>query len=116
MVCVGRGTKSVEKLQAEDKVYSGLMRLGEHTPSYDRETDVSERCAWQHITDAELQATASMARTQNSARSLSRIAASNAVLELRLRRAVPHPFLSDSSCGTMLRRIQEADGCDCPSL
>ena len=57
-MCVGRGTKSVERLQAEDKVYSGVMRLGEFTASYDRETPVTQTAPWRHLTDADLQAAA----------------------------------------------------------
>lgn len=29
---------------------AGTIRLGEATPSYDAETEVSERAAWEHIT------------------------------------------------------------------
>ncbi|KAG2433130.1 hypothetical protein HYH02_012831 [Chlamydomonas schloesseri] len=58
IVCTGKGTKFCDDFQAQDKEYSGTMRLGEFTPSYDAESEVSERSAWEHITDAELQAAA----------------------------------------------------------
>lgn len=58
IVCVGKGTKSVEKFMAESKEYSGVMRLGESTPSYDAETDVDARAPWQGISDEELQSAA----------------------------------------------------------
>ena len=34
----------------QDKEYSGTIRLGEATASYDAETEVKERLPWQHIT------------------------------------------------------------------
>lgn len=58
IVCVGSGTKSVDKFVAEDKVYTGVLRLGQHTESYDAETEVSETAAWEHLTDADLQTAA----------------------------------------------------------
>lgn len=41
---------------AMEKVYTGTLRLGEATPSFDAETEVSERQPWQHLTDADLAA------------------------------------------------------------
>lgn len=41
---------------AMEKVYTGTLRLGEATPSFDAETDVSERRPWQHLSDADLAA------------------------------------------------------------
>ena len=35
---------------AMTKEYSGSMRLGEATPSYDADTPVAERAPWEHIT------------------------------------------------------------------
>lgn len=55
VVCIGKGTKSSMKLTAEDKAYSGVLRLGEATPSHDSETSVSETAAWEHITQQCLQ-------------------------------------------------------------
>jgi tRNA pseudouridine55 synthase len=54
VVCVGRGTKSVDTFQAQIKEYTGALRLGEATPSLDAETEVSERAPWAHVTDAAL--------------------------------------------------------------
>ncbi|KAG2499566.1 hypothetical protein HYH03_002511 [Edaphochlamys debaryana] len=56
IVCTGRGTKFCDDFMAEDKVYSGTLRLGEGTASYDAESEVSERQPWEHITDADLEA------------------------------------------------------------
>lgn len=50
IVCVGRGTKAVDAFMAMTKEYSGSMRLGEATPSYDADTPVAERAPWEHIT------------------------------------------------------------------
>ncbi|KAG2435888.1 hypothetical protein HXX76_007083 [Chlamydomonas incerta] len=58
IVCTGKGTKFCDDFQAQDKEYSGTLRLGEFTPSYDAESEVTERSAWEHITDEELQAAA----------------------------------------------------------
>lgn len=58
VICTGRGTKWVDTFQAQEKCYSGVLRLGEATPSYDKETPVSLSLPWEHLTDAQLQAAA----------------------------------------------------------
>jgi hypothetical protein len=50
IVCVGRGTKAVDAFMAMTKEYTGVLRLGEGTPSYDAESEVEERLPWEHIT------------------------------------------------------------------
>lgn len=50
IVCVGKGTKSIESFVAMEKEYSGIMKLGEVTDSYDAEGEVVEEVAWTHIT------------------------------------------------------------------
>lgn len=40
VVCCGRATKTIDALQAQEKVYSATIRLGAHTPSLDAETEV----------------------------------------------------------------------------
>jgi tRNA pseudouridine55 synthase len=80
IVCTGRGTKWVDFYQAQVKGYTGCLRLGESTPSYDAETEVRrcrrcfrflntsdsmlsaqvcERSAWEHVTDSALEHAAS---------------------------------------------------------
>ncbi|EFN55076.1 hypothetical protein CHLNCDRAFT_12296, partial [Chlorella variabilis] len=54
IVCVGRGTKAVDAFMAMHKCYSGTLRLGEGTPSYDADTPVEQRAPWEHITDDDL--------------------------------------------------------------
>ncbi|EFJ51263.1 hypothetical protein VOLCADRAFT_87889 [Volvox carteri f. nagariensis] len=50
IVCTGRGTKFCDDFMAQDKEYSGTMRLGEGTASYDAECEVTERLPWEHVT------------------------------------------------------------------
>ena len=40
IVCIGRATKRVDELQAEEKEYLTTVRLGATTPSYDLELPV----------------------------------------------------------------------------
>src|SRR5690606_39969030 len=40
IVCTGKRTKTIDKLQAEEKEYTGTLELGATTPSYDLETEV----------------------------------------------------------------------------
>lgn len=43
IVCVGKQTKQIGQFAALDKEYVGTMELGIRTPSFDTETEVSER-------------------------------------------------------------------------
>lgn len=49
VICTGRKTKTIEQFQAETKEYTGRLRLGETTPSYDLETEVDIRWPLNHI-------------------------------------------------------------------
>ena len=40
------------------QVYTGVLRLGQATPSYDAETEPATERPWQHLSDAELTAAA----------------------------------------------------------
>lgn len=51
IVCIGRATKMVDQLQAEEKEYVAEMRFGATTPSYDREHTIDHTYPWRHITD-----------------------------------------------------------------
>ncbi len=57
LVCTGRFTKQINELMGLPKVYTGTIRLGETTPSYDAETEVNERFSIDHITPALVEAT-----------------------------------------------------------
>lgn len=50
IVCVGKATKMVEQLQAEEKEYVTEMELGATTPSYDMEHPVDATYPTDHIT------------------------------------------------------------------
>lgn len=50
LICVGRATKRVDELQAEEKEYLTTVELGATTPSYDLEHPVDARYPWEHIT------------------------------------------------------------------
>lgn len=61
LVCIGKATKTVEKLQAEEKEYVAEIMLGATTPSYDLEHPVDATYPWEHITcDAVRQALRSL--------------------------------------------------------
>lgn len=50
IVCIGRATKLVDQLQAEEKEYTADVRLGATTPSFDCEHTVDHTYPWRHIT------------------------------------------------------------------
>ena len=50
VVCIGRATKQVEALQAEEKEYVAEVTLGATTPSYDLEHPVDQTYPYEHIT------------------------------------------------------------------
>lgn len=61
IVCIGRATKMVEQLQAEEKEYTADLMLGATTPSYDMEHPVDRTFPTEHITrEAVEQALASL--------------------------------------------------------
>ncbi len=50
IVCIGRATKMVDALQAEEKEYVTDMMLGATTPSFDLEHPIDRTYPWEHIT------------------------------------------------------------------
>ena len=50
LVCIGRATKQVEKLQAEHKEYVAELQLGATTPSGDMEHEIDQTYPTEHIT------------------------------------------------------------------
>ncbi len=50
VVCIGRATKMVEALQAEEKEYTADVMLGATTPSYDLEHPIDRTYPYEHIT------------------------------------------------------------------
>lgn len=57
LICIGRATKRVDELQAEEKEYLARIELGTTTPSYDLEHEIDQRYPWQHITDEQIRQT-----------------------------------------------------------
>ena len=50
IVCTGRATKEIDRLQAGEKEYIATLRLGATTPSYDLETEIDAEYPTDHIT------------------------------------------------------------------
>jgi tRNA pseudouridine55 synthase len=50
VLCSGRATKQIDDIQADEKEYIALLKLGATTPSYDLETDEDESFPSSHIT------------------------------------------------------------------
>lgn len=49
IICTGKFTKKISKIQSQAKIYSGTIRLGGTTPSYDLETKVNSNYDTSHI-------------------------------------------------------------------
>jgi tRNA pseudouridine55 synthase len=49
ILCTGKHTKQIESMQDLDKEYSGLIRLGATTPSFDLETEIDNTYPIEHI-------------------------------------------------------------------
>jgi len=52
IICTGKKTKEISLYQGQEKEYTGTIRLGATTPSYDLETEVDASFATEHITEA----------------------------------------------------------------
>ncbi|MBQ2374862.1 MAG: tRNA pseudouridine(55) synthase TruB [Alistipes sp.] len=50
LVCIGKATKMVNALQAEEKEYIAELELGASTPSYDMEHPIDQHYPTEHIT------------------------------------------------------------------
>jgi tRNA pseudouridine55 synthase len=50
VICTGKKTKEITGFINDSKVYTGIIKLGATTPSYDLETDVNETYPTEHIT------------------------------------------------------------------
>jgi tRNA pseudouridine55 synthase len=50
LICTGRMTKQIEKLQNKDKSYTGTFVFGNSTPSFDLETSINQSYDYRHIT------------------------------------------------------------------
>jgi tRNA pseudouridine55 synthase len=50
ILCTGKATKQIERLQLHDKEYTATLQLGATTPSFDREHEVDHTYPTAHIT------------------------------------------------------------------
>lgn len=57
LICTGKMTKQIEQFMSMDKSYTGTLKLGATTPSYDLETEVSGFKSTEHITNKLLENT-----------------------------------------------------------
>lgn len=55
IVCTGKMTKQIQSFQDQDKTYTGTLRLGMTTPSFDLETEADETFPTDHLTQESLQ-------------------------------------------------------------
>ncbi len=55
VVCTGRKTKDIARLQAGVKEYIATIRLGATTPSFDLETEIDAQYPWCHITRQQIE-------------------------------------------------------------
>jgi tRNA pseudouridine55 synthase len=49
VLCIGKKTKEINKIQEENKTYLATIKVGESTPSYDRETEIDNTYPTSHI-------------------------------------------------------------------
>ncbi len=55
IICTGKFTKRINEFQDMEKEYTGTIRLGATTPSFDLETEVDREYPYAHITPAHLE-------------------------------------------------------------
>ena len=56
IICIGRATKRVDELQAEEKEYLTTIRLGATTVSYDLEHPIDKTYSYDHVTQESIEA------------------------------------------------------------
>jgi tRNA pseudouridine55 synthase len=54
ILCTGKKTKEIERLQLDSKEYTATLQLGATTPSYDLEHEVDETYPTEHITEEQV--------------------------------------------------------------
>ena len=57
IICTGKFTKKIHLFQSQEKTYTGTIRLGASTPSYDLETKINKTYPTGHITESLLEQT-----------------------------------------------------------
>jgi tRNA pseudouridine55 synthase len=51
VLCIGKKTKEINKIQEENKTYLATIKVGESTPSFDRETEIDNTYPTSHINE-----------------------------------------------------------------
>lgn len=51
IICTGKFTKRIDEIQAESKVYTGVIKLGVTTPTFDTESEENETFPTDHISE-----------------------------------------------------------------
>lgn len=59
LICTGKYTKQIDSLQAMTKEYTGTIKLGATTPSYDAESEEDNSFPTEHLKESDLRAAAS---------------------------------------------------------
>lgn len=54
IICTGKMTKQIDAYQGMDKVYTGSLRLGATTPTYDAESEVDTMYPTEHLTPEQI--------------------------------------------------------------
>jgi tRNA pseudouridine55 synthase len=54
IICTGKMTKNIEQYQGMKKEYTGKFTIGQTTPSYDLETEVSQAVNYSHLTESDI--------------------------------------------------------------
>lgn len=50
IICVGKMTKQIESIQTQEKEYTGTIKVGATTPSFDLEHPIDQEFPYEHIT------------------------------------------------------------------
>lgn len=58
IICTGKKTKSITDFMGLPKTYSGIIRLGATTPSYDLETEIDSTYPTAHLTEEKIRSVA----------------------------------------------------------
>ena len=51
LICTGKLTKQIDEYQAQEKTYTGTIKIGVTTPTYDMESEENETFPTEHITE-----------------------------------------------------------------
>jgi tRNA pseudouridine55 synthase len=54
VLCTGKETKNIDTYVGSDKTYTGIIRLGSTTPSYDLETEFDGVYEYKHLTEEQI--------------------------------------------------------------